>query len=283
MGIAAANAGGAPAPENLFAQEVRFGVVMYGGVSLAIYINGVTNELYEMALATPKAGDQRNSGKTRDVYRKASFLLRDTALRNRYLAYLENPNTEDPFGEAAPPNADQRTRFVVDTIAGTSAGGINGLFLAKALVNGQEFAPLKQLWITEGDIDTLLNDQTSYDGLTFAETGSPPQSLLNSDRMYVKLLGALRNMKRSSRPPAMVLHRWSMKSTCMSRRRIFEEPWCRCGCSTRSFTRSGTSRFITSSMHRPARRRTTIFRTTKVLFLPSPPAARRRSRSPSSR
>ena len=195
MGIAAANAGVAPAPENLFAQEVRFGVVMYGGVSLAIYINGVTNELYEMALATPKAGDQRDSGKTRDVYRKASFLLRDTGLRNRYLAYLENPNTEDPFGEAAPPNADQRTRFVVDTIAGTSAGGINGLFLAKALVNGQEFAPLKQLWITEGDIDTLLNDQTSYDGLTFAETGSPPQSLLNSDRMYVKLLGALRNMK----------------------------------------------------------------------------------------
>ena len=75
MGIAAANAGVAPAPENLFAQEVRFGVVMYGGVSLAIYINGVTNELYEMACATPKAGDQRSSGKTRDVYRKASFLL----------------------------------------------------------------------------------------------------------------------------------------------------------------------------------------------------------------
>ena len=45
------------AQQNLYAHEVRFGAVMYGGVSLAIYINGVTNELYEMACATPKVGD----------------------------------------------------------------------------------------------------------------------------------------------------------------------------------------------------------------------------------
>jgi hypothetical protein len=57
MGEAAAGAGAAPAQENLYAHEVRFGIVMYGGVSLAIYINGVTNELYEMACATPKVGD----------------------------------------------------------------------------------------------------------------------------------------------------------------------------------------------------------------------------------
>jgi patatin-related protein len=91
---------------------------------------------------------------------------------------------------------------VVDTIAGTSAGGINGLFLAKALANGQEFAPLKQLWITEGDIDALLNDQASYKDIKFAETDSPPQSLLNSDRMYVKLLEALRGMEPAIPPIA---------------------------------------------------------------------------------
>jgi patatin-related protein len=192
MGEAAANAG--PAPENLYAREVRFGVVMYGGVSLAIYINGVTNELYEMALATPKAGGNANTGRTRDVYRKASYLLRDPELRKDYLAHVDFAALPDPFLSNAPPSPDLRTRFVVDTIAGTSAGGINGLFLAKALVNGQEFAPLKQLWITEGDIDGLLNDKASYKGLEFAETDSPPQSLLNSDRMYVKLLEALRDM-----------------------------------------------------------------------------------------
>jgi patatin-related protein len=189
------------APENLYAQEVRFGVVMYGGVSLAIYINGVTNELYEMALATPKAGDNANTGRTRDVYRKASYLLRDQELRKRYLAHVDFPPLPDPFGENAQLPPDLRTRFVVDTIAGTSAGGINGLFLAKALVNGQEFAPLKQLWIAEGDIDSLLNDKASYHGLEFAQTNSPPQSLLNSDRMYIKLLDALKDMNSAGLAP----------------------------------------------------------------------------------
>src|SRR2546430_12785095 len=33
-------------------REVRFAVVMYGGVSLAIYINGVAQELLDMVLAT---------------------------------------------------------------------------------------------------------------------------------------------------------------------------------------------------------------------------------------
>jgi len=199
-GVMVTVAGGAPAPENSYAQEVRFGVVMYGGVSLAIYINGVTNELYEMALATPKVGGGAKSGHTRDVYRKASYLLRDQQLREQYLANLADPVLADPFGDGAQPNDDQRTRFVVDTIAGTSAGGINGLFLAKALANGQEFASLKELWITEGDIDALLNDQESYKDIKFAETDSPPQSLLNSDRMYVKLLGALQGMQPAIPP-----------------------------------------------------------------------------------
>ncbi|EJN11073.1 patatin-related protein [Bradyrhizobium sp. YR681] len=186
---------------NLYSREVRFGVVMYGGVSLAIYINGVTNELYEMACATPKGGDEPRSKRTRDVYRKASWLLRDEDLAARYLTHQLHPDLVcDPFDErvAAPPGP--RTRFVVDTIAGTSAGGINGLFLAKALAKGQEFAPLKRLWIQEGDIDGLLNDKASYEGLEYARTDGPPQSLLNSDRMYVKLVEAFQGMTKA--PPA---------------------------------------------------------------------------------
>lgn len=204
MGESAAKAEAEQVPDNRYAQEVRFGVVMYGGVSLAIYINGVTNELYEMALATPRAGGGTRTGHTRDVYRKASYLLRDQQLRERYLAYARvrarGEQQTDPFGDGAQPSDDQRTRFVVDTISGTSAGGINGLFLAKALANGQEFAPLKELWITEGDIDALLNDKASYKDIKFAETDTPPQSLLNSDRMYVKLLDALRGMEPAIPP-----------------------------------------------------------------------------------
>jgi patatin-related protein len=196
MGVVAANVGASPTRSDLYRSEVRFGVVMYGGVSLAIYINGVANEMYEMACATPKVLDQNavTTG-TRDVYRKASLLLGSEELRSRYLEYLNSPNTiRDPFDDAASLVASERTRFVVDVISGTSAGGINGAFLAKALANGQDFSPLKNLWIQEGNIENLLNDEASYQGLEYAKNDSPTRSLLNSDRMYVKLLDAFQNM-----------------------------------------------------------------------------------------
>ena len=39
-------------PEIEYKQEVRFAVVMYGGVSLAIYINGIAQELLRWARST---------------------------------------------------------------------------------------------------------------------------------------------------------------------------------------------------------------------------------------
>lgn len=198
----AATGGPETRQENFYAREMRLGVVMYGGVSLAIYINGVTNELYEMACATPKVGGHGITGRTRDVYRKASWLMRDQRLRERYVAYLNNPKAIDPFRDPGTLRLVGRTRFVVDTIAGTSAGGINGLFLAKALANEQPFAPLKKLWIEEGDIGKLLNDSASYQQLEYARTNGPPQSLLNSDRMYLKLCDAFLKMKTTAAPSA---------------------------------------------------------------------------------
>ena len=44
----------------------------------------------------------------------------------------------------------------VDIIAGTSAGGINGVILGKALACNASQAALKQLWISEGDFKKLL-------------------------------------------------------------------------------------------------------------------------------
>lgn len=192
-----------PATRSAYTSEVRFGVVMYGGVSLAIYINGVANELYEMSCATPKssdrgAGQRPPAGSTREVYRKLSWLLRNPGLRSAYLAHLADPSRPDPFVGDGPADTLDRVRLVVDVIAGTSAGGINGVFLAKALANGQGFAPLKKLWVQEGDIASLLNDKRSYEGIEFAQTGEPPRSLLNSDRMYIKLLQAMEQM-----PPAL--------------------------------------------------------------------------------
>lgn len=110
--------------------EVRVGLVMYGGVSLAIYINGVANEFFRAV---------RGNG----VY-KLLKALRDTDI-------------------------------VVDIISGTSAGGINGIFLAYALCNDKNFASTANLWRRDGDIRRLLR---SPDG------GDASQSILNSEGYY---------------------------------------------------------------------------------------------------
>ena len=49
----------ANSPKADYTQEVRFAIVMYGGVSLAIYINGITQELLRLVRSTAEAGKQR--------------------------------------------------------------------------------------------------------------------------------------------------------------------------------------------------------------------------------
>ena len=187
-----------------YTAEVRFGVVMYGGVSLAIYINGVTNEIFEMACATPRDGvfiDEVGEPFTRSIYRRLSWLAGNAELRRQYARRIAQAARD--AGDADPPDVWSdidtsgytQTRFAVDVVAGTSAGGINGLFLAKALANGERFSPLKDLWVNEGDIALLLNDEQSVLGTEpRILPQAKPASLLNSDRMYAKLHYALGKM-----------------------------------------------------------------------------------------
>src|SRR5215213_8141878 len=76
-------------PQIDFTQEVRFAVVMYGGISLAIYMNGVAQELLKLVRATavkqadngeqqPALGfeDLRSTGL---VYRKLGQILSRSA------------------------------------------------------------------------------------------------------------------------------------------------------------------------------------------------------------
>jgi len=70
-------------PEMHPTQEVRFAVVMYGGISLAIYMNGVAQELGKMVRATAPSEDDVHhaaltDGKldgTEKVYRKLGRML----------------------------------------------------------------------------------------------------------------------------------------------------------------------------------------------------------------
>ena len=122
-------------------RELRLALVCYGGVSLAIYMHGVTKEIHKLVQAS--AAFERDQ-------RQHPFDPNDTAgvywelLRGR--SELQGRETSD-----AP-----RTRVVVDIISGASAGGINGVFLAKALAGNLSQDALRDLWFDKGDIKNLI-------------------------------------------------------------------------------------------------------------------------------
>lgn len=174
-------------------REVRFAVVMYGGVSLAIYINGITQELLNMVRATAPGTAQGKPWLERDQLKGTEKVYRKLAY---YLDQCRGGSESEEEADKQP-----RTRFVVDIISGTSAGGINGVFLAKALARKQKMKGLKQLWLSEGDLSKLLNDNKAddYQSDTGFEVKTPESSLLNSQRMYCKLLEALKQMEEEQR------------------------------------------------------------------------------------
>ena len=120
--------------------ELRLAMVCYGGVSLAVYMHGVTKELHKLVrasryfdavvdLTASNPFTDENGADSEYWYFEA---LRELAQRGR------------------------RVSVTVDIIAGTSAGGINGVILGKALALNASQDALKQLWISEGDLKKLL-------------------------------------------------------------------------------------------------------------------------------
>jgi patatin-related protein len=169
---AAAAPAGPPADPGVFHREVRFAVVMYGGVSLSIYMNGIAQELLRMVRATaPKDGDPLTG----------EFRWTAAELKGSEAVYRQ-------LGGAL------KARFVVDILSGTSAGGINALYLAKALVRDRTLDRLRTLWVDQGDVGKLLADGESSDDLPAGLVEDPPPSLLNGQRFYFQLLDALREM-----------------------------------------------------------------------------------------
>ena len=176
--------------------EVRFAVVLYGGVSLAIYMNGIAQELLELVRATSPSTDD-----------PSTLAVADAELSGSGRVYREFARRLDQGGPVvANPGDPVRTRFVVDIITGTSAGGINGVVLAKALANDQSIATLSDLWVSEGDIDRLVNDRQALKGLDLKNGESPPLSLLSGDRMLYLLLRAIDGVSESNQAPARSPH-----------------------------------------------------------------------------
>jgi patatin-related protein len=118
--------------------ELRLALVCYGGVSLAIYMSGITREMQELVTgsAARLAPEPAEPGGTASVY-------------GRLIEQLERA--------AAGRGDPQRVRVGVDVVAGTSAGGINGICLTRALDGDYGQEAIRDFWITEGDFGKLLD------------------------------------------------------------------------------------------------------------------------------
>lgn len=113
-------------------KELRLALVCYGGISLAVYMHGITKEIWRLVRASRAfhAGDPPADG-TEAVY-------------HALLAEIEE-------------RGDLRLRVLSDIVAGASAGGINGIFLAQAIATGQSLDPLTDLWLASADVDALTD------------------------------------------------------------------------------------------------------------------------------
>ena len=172
-----------PDPE----REVRFAVVIYGGASLAIYINGIVQELLRMVRSTALPVEKLTYSER--IYRKLACIVG--------VGESDNPDELDRAITIYPqPAPYPRTKFVADIFSGTSAGGINAIFCAKALATGGSLDELAKLWINVADMDKLLNDKRSIE--VPLQLQRPPKSLLNSKWMYLQLLNAFTGMDESA-------------------------------------------------------------------------------------
>ncbi len=109
-------------------RELRIAPVMTGGSSLAVWMGGVTSELYSMIHSA-----NAHSG-VGEIY-------------GRLLRLSE-------------------TQPVVDVITGTSAGGLNGSLLAMAIgtnVDPQDFDKVRDTWMNAADLDQLIRKPNEPD------------------------------------------------------------------------------------------------------------------------
>lgn len=135
-------------------EEIRFAVVMNGGVSLAVWMGGVAREL--------------------DLIRRASC-------------------GQAPTGDAAEARLHQLwaqkcggRQVVVDLIAGTSAGGLNGALLASAIASGGPIGLLKDVWRVDGALEPGHLLKEGHDGLP---------SVLDGDRFGTRIEEIVRQIR----------------------------------------------------------------------------------------
>ncbi len=116
-------------------KELRLALVCYGGVSLAVYMHGITKEVWHLARAS------------RAFHHPAAAPLEGAAAAYRdFLGLIERDH-------------GLRLRVLPDILTGASAGGINAVFLAQAIHAGHSLEPLTDLWLKNADVSELTDPE----------------------------------------------------------------------------------------------------------------------------
>jgi len=128
-------------------KELRLALVCYGGVSLAVYEHGVTKEILKLVRASkayhsaPGAAEKRSPGYTFEALAGSD---------------PEHSTETVYFDLLKALGASLDLRVIVDVVAGSSAGGLNSIALARALAHDLSLAPLTAMWLEEADMRRLL-------------------------------------------------------------------------------------------------------------------------------
>ena len=127
-------------------KELRIALVCFGGVSLAIYMYGISKEILKLV----RASCALHAITDRAERSAASFF--DSFDRND----PEYDTDEIYFELLRDIGRTLELRVIVDVIAGASAGGINGTMLARALSHDLPMGALRDLWLNHADVSDLL-------------------------------------------------------------------------------------------------------------------------------
>ncbi len=136
-------------------RETRFALVLNGGVSLAVWMGGVTHELNRLRLASLSGTRPLNDA--------------EAAVHDAWVEILDKTSR----------------KAVVDTIAGTSAGGLNGTLLGAAIASGRDLPDLKATW---SQLAALRP------GRLLRRGGEPSSSMFDGDFFHRQITALLTEM-----------------------------------------------------------------------------------------
>ena len=130
-------------------QELRIALVCFGGVSLAVYMHGISKEILKLV----RASCALHAIADRQARMSAQFF-------DRFDPHDPEFDTEAVYFELLREIGRKlELRVIVDIIAGASAGGINATILARAISHDLPIGKLRDLWLDSAAVSVILAAQ----------------------------------------------------------------------------------------------------------------------------